>query len=216
MKQTTIAVLLTIALIACQKSAPITESKKDPYFIRVAAPNGLTVDYSPVAIVKGVNGGQYSENEFGSLEYAGYNNNYYVLTVVNKQGCGIDFKAEWLDKDSNIYTPPASTKVIYLPGPAIGNEKIKVKPTYRCGFSGGDLGWLEIFTPISLPVTFKYIRAENVGNNQVKVSFEVSEASGVDAYWIQLSKDGINYTNAVKVESSKVVADKVYSLTIQL
>jgi len=214
MKQTTLAALLTVALIACTKSDTITETKKENYFIRVAAPSGITVDYSNVAIVKAVNGGQYEENAFGKLEYAGYSSGHYVLTITNKQTCGIDFRVEWLGKDTTIYVTGSAVKTIHLPGAAKGNEKLKCKPMYQCGSSGGDMGWLEVISPESLPVIFKYITAQNAGNGSITVSFEVSEASGVDVYWIQISKDGISYVNVAMVESDKVILDHIYSITI--
>lgn len=216
MKQSLYAAFLTLMLIACNKSDQLVENKKEPYYIRVAAPNGLTVDYSPVAIVKAVNGGQDGENEYGKLEYAGYSGGHYILNLTNKQSCGVDFTISWLGYDTTIYINGLTTKTIQLPGAAHGNEKIRAKPLYRCGSSGGDMGQLEVITPVSLPVTFKYIRAESVGSNQVKVSFEVSEANGVDVYWIQISKDGKTYINAFKVESDKVSVNKIYSVIVNL
>lgn len=216
MKQTTIAAFLTFVLLACNKSDQTLETKKEPYYIRVAAPNGLTVDYSPIAIVKAVNGGQDGENNYGKLEYAGYSGGHYILNLTNKQSCGVDFTVSWLGYDTTIYINGSATKTIQLPGTPVGNTKIKAKPLYKCGSSGGDMGQLEVVTPVSLPVTFKYIRAESVGSNQVKVSFEVAEASGVDVYYIQLSKDGKNYSNAFKVQSDKVSVNKLYSVIVNL
>lgn len=216
MKQMTIAVLLTMMLVACQKSVPLTETKKDPYFIRVAAPNGVTTDYSPAAIIRAVNGGQYSENEFGSLEYAGYSNGLYTINVTNKQLCGIDFTITWLNEDTTVYINGGATRTIQLPGVPKADEKIRCKPLYRCGSSGGDMGFLEVVTPVSLPVTFKYIRAEYVDSHHARVSFEISETSGIDVYYIQVSTDGIHYTNALEIKSDRVIPDRLYSELIEL
>lgn len=213
MKQFALSALLIFLLVACQKSAPITETKKENYFVRVAAPNGAMVDYSSVAIAKAAT---TSENAYGSLQYIGYEAGYYALELTNKQSCGVDFYTQWLGNDTTIFVIGGTTKTIQLPGAPKANEKFTSMPLNRCGSSGGDLGQLEIITPIALPVTFKYIRVENSGLKQLTVYFEVSEASGVDVYYIQVSKDGLQYTNALEVRSDKVIVDKPYSVVIQL
>lgn len=217
MKQTTLAVLFTVALIACDKSEPITqtEQKKQTYFVRIQAA-GTTVDYSNVAIVKAANGGQNNENNFGKLDYVGYSNEAYVLNLTNKQQCGVDFQIKWLSKDTTIYVPGSSVKAIQLPGAAKGGENIKARPLYKCGSSGGDLGWIEVESPVSLPVTFKSITAQEISPNKVLVSFEVADVSGVNQYNIQLSTDGKTYKNVGIIWPDANNPNRKYSITISL
>jgi len=51
MKKIIIATLLSAALLACKKSAPVTENKNQVIFLRVEAV-GVDTTRSPIAIVK--------------------------------------------------------------------------------------------------------------------------------------------------------------------
>jgi hypothetical protein len=219
MKKTIISVFIALALFACKKSETITEETTTPYFIRVAAPDGSSITYSNVAIVKAFttgNGGQDGENNYGKLQYVGYESGYYVLELTNKQGCGIDFTVKWLKKDTTIYVPGNSTITIQLPGTAKNNEKIKAKPLYKCGTSGGDMGWIEIISPSNLPVTFKSIRCESIGKKQVKVIFEVADLLNVDVFYVEASLDGDEYKTAALVFPDEITPNKTYSVIVNL
>ena len=160
------------------------------------------------------NGGQHNENKTGALQYTGYESGHYVLELTNKQSCGVDFLVKWLGKDTTIYIQ--GTQTIQLPGAPKGNEKIKAKPLYKCGSSGGDMGWLEICTPVSLPITFKSIRAEKVGARKVKIIFDVADASDVNTYNIQVSADGINYKTVTILFPDEVKPNRTYTVTVNL
>lgn len=160
------------------------------------------------------NGGQHNDNKFGNLQYIGYEGGHYLLELTNKQNCGVDFHITWLGKDTTIYI--TGTQTIQLPGAAKGLEKMKAKPLNKCGSSGGDMGWLEIVTPLSLPITFKSVRAEKIGARKVKVIFDVADVSGVNTYNIQVSADGINYKTVTIVFPDEVKPNRQYSVTINL
>lgn len=219
MNKAILAVYLTPFLLSCTKSTtPPDEQQKQPYFVRVAAPDGASITYSNVAIVKNTNGngGQANEDSFGKLVYAGYESGYYVLELTNKQGCGIDFDVKWLKKDTTIYVPANGTKVIQLPGTAKGNEKIKARPLYRCGTSGGNMGWIEVETPSSLPVTFKSIRCVSVEKQKIHVEFEIADLKGVSVFYIETSTDGINWKTSGLVFVDEVKPGNKYSITVSL
>lgn len=139
------------------------------------------------------NGGQYAENNFGKLVYSGYSNGHYVLDCTNKQTCGVDFHFTWLDEDTTIYIPQSSTVIVHLPCPYIGNLNIKCKPLYKCGGSGGDMGWLEVTSPLSLPVKFKSITTERISGTEFWVNFSIADPVNVKQYNIQTSADGITW-----------------------
>lgn len=217
MKQTLIAAILTLVLLACKKEQDPIEQKKNTYSIRIEAQGkDGSVFYSNEAYYANKNGGQSNDNEFGNLIFAGYSGGYYVLELKNKQACGIDFDVSWLKKDTTIYVPASSTKTIQLPGVAKGHEKIKAKPLYRCGTSGGDLGWMEIITPESLPIKFKSIRWEEVGNKQLRITFDVAEVSGINVLNVQLRLNTGEWKYVREVFPEETQANRQYAVTISL
>lgn len=220
MKQTILAALITLALLACNKSKPITEDKQEKarYFVRIQAveKSGNVTYYSNTAIFKNGNGGQFAENNYGKLEYKGYSSGEYIMDLSNKQPCGIDFEVTWLGKDSTIFINGLSSKTIQLPGIAKGGEKIKAKPLYKCGSSGGDMGFIEVESPISLPVTFKSIRTEEVSDNKIRVIFDVTDLLNISVFNVQLSTDGKDYKTAAMVFPDEVQPNRQYSVTLTL
>lgn len=159
------------------------------------------------------NGGQYAENDFGKLEYLGYQNGNYTVKITNKQTCAVSIKTTWLSKDTTFGVNGSTTITVQLPGS--GSITIKSKPLTRCA-GYGDMGWLEISTPASLPITFKSIRTEKLGPNKVKVIFDVADVSGVNTYNIQLSTDGINYKNIAVVFPDDTQPNKTYTIIVNL
>ena len=218
MKQTLIAACLTLALLACKKeNESVTETRKDAYSIRIEAQGkDGSVFYSNEAYYANKNGGQSGTNEFASLTYVGYSAGLYIVELTNKQACGIDFDLSWLKKDSTVYVLGNTTATIQLPGAAKGNEKIKAKPLYRCGTSGGDLGWVEVTTPESLPIKFKSIRWEEVGEKQLRVIFDVTEVSGINVLNVQLRLNTGEWTYRGVVFPEETQANKQYSVIIDL
>lgn len=217
MKQLITSVALLCTLLACKKEKQEVEHKKQTYQIRIEVA-GSTTYYSNVAYYAGKNGGQSNDNQMGTLYYAGYSSGFYVLDLTNKQPCGIDFDLNWLGKDTTIYIPGSSTKTIQLPGAAKGGMKIKAKPLYKCGSSGGDLGWLEVVTPESLPIKFKSIRTEEIKgeSDKLKVIFEVEESEPGTVFRVQLSVNNGSFKTIKTIELDKVNPNRTYSVTISL
>ncbi len=217
MKQFLLVTIFALALFSCRKeAAPVAETKQ-PYFVRVQAA-GTEIYYSNVAAYASVNGGQSNENELSKLTFVSYAGDRYMLDLTNKQGCGIDFGISWLHKDTTIYVPALETKTIMLPGAPIGGTKIKSKPLYTCGTSGGDLGWVEVETPVSLPIKFTRIYTETVpgDKNKLKIIFDVEECEGVNTFNVQLSRDGKNYKNVAVIFPDETQPNRTYSVIINI
>ncbi len=145
------------------------------------------------------NGGQSAENNFGKLEYVGYSNGEYVLNITNKQSCTVTAKIEWLDKDSVISLPPNTPTIIRLSGNAIANTKIKSKPLDRCEPGSSDMGFLEIWTPISLPITFNYFSGTLISSTKMKLEFSVEDTDNEGKFTIQVSFDSKVWNDLVVI-----------------
>jgi hypothetical protein len=135
------------------------------------------------------NGGQSAENNFGKLEYVGYSNGEYVLSATNKQTCTATHKLEWLGKDSVISLPPNSPTIIHLPGAAVANTKIKSKPLDRCEPGSSDMGFLEVVSPVSLPITFNYFSGTLISSTKMKLEFSVEDTDNDGKFTISVSFD---------------------------
>jgi hypothetical protein len=145
------------------------------------------------------NGGQSAENNFGKLEYVGYSNGEYVLNVTNKQTCTVNIKLEWLTEDSVISIAPNLPTIIRLPGAAVANTKIKSKPLDRCEPGSSDMGYLEIWTPISLPITFNYFRGTLISLSKMKLEFSVEDTDNEGKFTIQVSFDGRKWEDLIVI-----------------
>lgn len=214
-----ILALCAFILHSCSKKDVIDElTKKEPYFFRIEAA-GAVAYYSNVATYAQANGGLSDNNELSELSYMGYSGGYIMVKLKNKQGCGIDFSINWFDKDTTLYVAAFVDSIVYLPAAALGGKKIKSKPLYKCGNSGGDLGWLEIETPISLPIHFTSIRTESMPGNKewVKLYFTVEECDKtVEAFNVQLSRDGKNYKQVGVVFPDELQPNRTYSIPVKL
>lgn len=143
------------------------------------------------------NGGQSAENNFGKLEYVGYSNGEYVLNATNKQSCTVNIKFEWLGHDTVISIAPNLPTIIRLPGNAVANTKIRSKPLDRCESGSSDMGFLEVYSPISLPITFNYFKGTKVSDTKMKLEFDVSDTDNEGKFTIQVSFDGKHWEDLV-------------------
>ncbi len=66
-----------------------------------------------------------------------------------------------------------------------------------------------------LPVHFKSVKATNVGNNQVKIEFEVTDVDTKE-FWINLSNDGKTFKRLVKINPDPQNPNKTYSAIVNL
>lgn len=215
-----LAALCAVLFASCSKNDPAVDdiAQKQPYFFRVEAA-GAVAYYSNVATYAAANGGQADHNELTEISYQGYSGGYVMVKIKNKQGCGIDFDVKWFGKDSTVHVAAFGEHIAYLPAAALGGKKIKVKPLYKCGNSGGDLGWLEIETPVSLPIRFTSIRTETIPGNkhQLRLYFSVEECDKtVTQFNIERARDGKNYEQVGVVFPDELQPNRTYSIPVNL
>lgn len=218
MKHFALFAIMAVSILSCSKKEITEPLQKKAYYVRVQAA-GSEIYYSNVATYAQANGGQEAENSLSKILYAGYSGGFYMLKITNKQSCGIDFKVSWLGKDTAIFVPALTESLFYLPGAALGGRKIKAAPLYKCGSSGGDLGWLEIETPIALPVRFTSMHVEPVPGDKhlLNVFFTIADwDETTNVFNIQLSLDGKNYKQVKTIPVDKVQPNKTYHTTINI
>lgn len=150
-----------------------------------------------ISMAQSGNGGQSAENNFGKLEYVGYSNGEYVLSATNKQSCTINTKFEWVGHDSVISIAGNTTVIIRLPGNAISMTKIRSKPLDRCESGSSDLGWLEIWSPASLPIKFNYFQGTRISDTKMKLQFDVEDPDNEGKLIIQVSFDAKKWEDLV-------------------
>lgn len=145
------------------------------------------------------NGGQSAENNFGKLEYVGYSGGNYVLNATNKQSCTVSTRFEWLSKDSVISIAGGATVTILLPGAAVGYTKIVSKPLDRCAPGSSDMGNLEIFSPVALPITFNYFQGTLISPTKMKLEFSVEDTDNEGKFTVQVSFDGKHWEDLIVI-----------------
>lgn len=149
------------------------------------------------------NGGQYPENNSVKLEWAGTS-----VKITNKQSCQSVIKVMYAQSEVDL-TIPGNSSVIFMPPAAVAI--IKAKSTTNCG--GTDFGLVELSLS-AMPVKFVSFDFAPIGNKEVSVTFETAETSNIRAYYILISKDGINYQRIDSIPADKVIQNRKYSITV--
>lgn len=162
------------------------------------------------------NGGQSAQNAFVKIDYIAYQNSAYVIQITNLQSCTAIQKVSWSNHDTTFSVPGNGVIIVNLPGTFVAMTKIADKPLTRCVPGGGDMGNLEITSPVSLPITFKSIRATKISDTQVKIDFDVADVSGVNVYHVQVSTDGKTYKDVAIVFPDDTQPNRIYSVVVKL
>lgn len=149
------------------------------------------------------NGGQFQENNSVKLEWAGTS-----VKVTNKQSCESVIKVSYAQSEVDL-TIAGNSSVIFMPPAAVAT--IKAKATTNCG--GTDFGWVELNLS-AMPLKFVSFDFTPVGSKEVLVTFETAETSNIKAYYVLISKDGINYQRIDSIAADKVIQNRKYSIKV--
>lgn len=139
-----------------------------------------------VSTILAQNGGQYSENNAGKIEYRGNN----TFTIVNKQNCQATFKVSYGTMDSTVIIAPKDSVTFT---PSVTGTKFKAKALSTCS---NDYGWIE-YSLTNLPVMWGKTSATYNKNDSSKftIVFNTVTESNVAYYTILASKDGKSWDN---------------------
>lgn len=165
----------------------------------------------------GQNNGRSPENNILRIEYLGFSNNIHTYKVVNKLNCLTTVKV-WRNGDLTDHTLNAlQEQLLTINAPFTPQSTLKVKKE-----SGGecvpmpDNGWIELQSPIALPIKFGSITAKRVSPTTIELVFESEEDLDIKYYNIKVSSDGKNFKTVVVVFPNKVQGKKRYVALVKV
>jgi len=157
------------------------------------------------------NGGNSAENESLRAELGGTTIDYQAIIIVtNKQCCTstVKFYHNGNTREKTISALCSDTFRITLP-----ECSIKVKPRTNCG--GANMGWVELNVCQALPMRFEYIKTKQISKTEILVEFKPLEIDG-KFFYIQFSKDGLNFQRVQVILPENIQVGKVYSTKIKI
>jgi len=161
------------------------------------------------------NMGIVNENNVLKISYTSYSNGVHSYVLKNKLNCQVLTK---LDKNNNFaehMLEPLQELQVDVPGGASVNFKAKKEQGAEC-ITAPDAGWVEMPSPVVLPVTFNQIIAVRVNPSLIKLTFESQEDINLSNYNILVSKDGKTFKRASILFPNGITGNKKYSVFIKL
>lgn len=127
------------------------------------------------------------------LEFDGYNQNAYRISVTNKQPCAVRMAIMSHQFIDTIIVNAGRTSHpgYFVPFAA---DTIWCKALDSCTATY-DTSYWGVYTVGALPIKFKSIKAERIGKDQVKIVFDVAETTGTNVYKLRISKDARTWVN---------------------
>lgn len=168
--------------------------------------------------VKSQNFGQVNENSILKIEYFKFENNNHYFKVINKLNCEIQIQ---LNKPTNQFSDHAlvanSYMMVEIHGSATIMTNIKARRTFGAVcVSSPDNGWVEMSSPIVLPVTFqnKFGYCLNP-DNSIDFTFGVEQTSDIKIYNIKYSSDGRTFKTIQTVQPNKLLGPQIYKVKLK-
>lgn len=159
--------------------------------------------------------GIVNENNVLKISYISYVNGTHSYVLKNKLNCQVLTK---LDKNNNFaehLLEPLEELQISIPGTSSVNFKAKKENGGEC-INAPDAGWVELPSPVVLPITINQITAIRVNPSLIKLTFESQEDINLSNYNIMVSKDGKTFKKAYILFPNGITGNKKYSVFIKL
>lgn len=169
--------------------------------------------------LKGIsqNNGQSPENNVLRVEYVGFSNNVHTYKVINKLNCLMTVKVSRDGTLSDHSFNALEEQLLTINGSQTPQTVLKAKRE-----SGGecisvpDNGWVELTSPIALPIKFGTIIANRISPTTIELVFESEEDLDIKYYNIKVSSDGKNFKTVVVVFPNKVQGKKRYVALVKV
>lgn len=162
--------------------------------------------------------GQYQENNVIKLEYFQYSNGKHTFKITNKVNCVTNITVDKYDNSTTNHSIPGNS---YMFVDIIGAQstifKIRTKRVSGslCS-SNPDNGWVEIESPLVLPVSFQ----TRIGyclfpDKTIDLQFTVEQTSDVKIYYVKYSSDAKTFKQIQTVTPNKLVGTQTYKTKIK-
>lgn len=177
-----------------------------------------TLFFLSIFSLRSQNFGQVNENNILKIEYFKFENNYHFFKVINKLSCEIQLKLEKPTNQFSDHTLGANTHMIVeVPGSVTTITNIKVRRTFGAVcISSPDNGWVEMSSPLVLPVTFQNTFGYCLNpDNTIDFSFKVDQSPDIKVYNIKYSVDGKTFRTIQTVTPNKLIGPQTYKVKLK-
>lgn len=162
--------------------------------------------------------GQINENNILKIEYFQYDNGKHVFKIINKVPCVTQIKVERYNNQFTDHVLSASSYLLVeVTGTQTSLATIKAKKTVgsECHPNPDD-GWVEMASPIVLPITFqtRFGYCFNA-DKTIDLQFSVQETADVKKYYIKYSSDGKNFRYIQTVTPNKMAGLQTYKTNLK-
>lgn len=159
--------------------------------------------------------GIINENNVLKISYVSYINGVHTYLLKSKVNCGMRVK---LDKNNN-FTEHDMTALqemeIAIPGGASVNFKAKKEHGGEC-ITAPDAGWVEMPSPIALPIKMTNVIVTKINPSLIKLSFRSEDDINISSYNILMSQDGKTFKKTQILFPNGITGTKTYSVLIKL
>lgn len=157
-----------------------------------------------------------SENNILKLTYISWQAGVHTFELKNKSECKVYVRLEVNGKNSDISINGNSTYTIKETAPINTIVTVRAKRT-----SGGTCvrgvssSWIELQSPLPLPIKFLSISAKRQDSGDILLTFETEEDNSIHQYNVNISEDGRNFKTYSIVMPNGIVGKKKYTVIIK-
>lgn len=162
------------------------------------------------------NGGMSNENNTTRLDWVGYQSAQFHISITNKRICTNTYLVNWQGKDTLFVMQGLQTRQILLPATKTTNDRIRVRPTNASECTGNDMGWVEVFSPIDLPVKFSYFAVKKLDPETLAIIFTTYETENVKYFHVTVSDDGKTWRKVAIVMPYANNANGTYTAKLKI
>lgn len=157
-----------------------------------------------------------SENNILKLTYLSWQAGVHSFELRNKSECRVSVRLEVDGVASDISVSSNSTYIVKVTAPINTIVTVKAKRT-----SGGTCvrsvssSWIQLQSPLPLPIKFLSISAKRLDNGDISVIFETEEDQSIHRYNVNVSLDGRSFRTYSIVMPNGIVGKKKYTVIIK-
>jgi hypothetical protein len=121
------------------------------------------------------------------INYVGYFNNLYYISIANKQSCEAEVRVNWSDGDTSFSLAANSTVYLYLPAAFDANSTVRAKTNHTCVNTSA--GWISV-SPVATILSIQQ-------DNRIKPTPKAKPSELTDIVVCELSGAVVTRSKAV-------------------